>query len=387
VSNEACRAFGTSLLICVTRENEYARLLRSKNLWPVKPDLEQNWSGRGEHLELTGSDKDFLDRTLALYGLLGQSNSAIVERVKCRRIMLARKTISCSPHFTKQQAIEEVAHLKKLHHTHIVRVIGTYVLGKKLSILIYPVARYSLDGFLEVMESESLPGAELACRRFFSCLSSALDHIHSIFMKHMDIKPRNILVHMLQAYVPQPYLGQPSSSYQVLIADFGIARSYNELNDTNTDGPTMFTRKYAAPEVVVQQERGLHADIFSLGCVFLEMIAALGGGSPRLSKKRLTEAKKPIILTTEALETHLDVSPTPSSAYHANVTTIRDEMSPEGSWLLCGGPLNKTRMAHIIRSMMDEDPKARPSANQVLDHFGSHDCCKAVSVELEAHKP
>jgi serine/threonine protein kinase len=371
----------------VTREDEHAQLLRSKGLWPVRPDHEQDWSGRGEHLKLFASDKDFLDQTLKCQGLLGQSNSATVDSVKCRRIMLARKTISYNRHFTKHQAIEEVAHLKKLKHAHIVRVIGTYVLGRKLSILIYPVARFDLSGFLENMDRDTdcegpeHPGMRTACRRFFSCLSSALEHIHSIFMKHMDIKPKNILVQKSGGSLD---VSDIRMTYQVLIADFGIARSYTELNDTNTEGPTMFTRKYAAPEVASQEQRGLPADIFSLGCVFLEMSAALARSMPGYNKFISSLPDHNPKLTTEALQAHLEESPIPDSSYHKHIVTIRKELSDEGTWILYRGPIHSARMAKLIRSMLSEDPTTRPTADDLITRFPLHDCCQAGPAPLQA---
>jgi len=73
-----------------------------------------------------------------------------------------------------------------------------------------------------------------------------------------------------------------STAWKMYIADFGIARSYPTLEDSETEGPTMFTRKYAAPEVVDRDTRGLPADIFSLGCVYVEMATVLA--SPEYSK-------------------------------------------------------------------------------------------------------
>ena len=80
---------------------------------------------------------------------LGSTRTAVVESVKCRRILLARKTITCGKHtMTKEEAIKEVSHLTRLKHAHILQVIGTYVKGRLLSTLLYPVATYNLKGFL-----------------------------------------------------------------------------------------------------------------------------------------------------------------------------------------------------------------------------------------------
>src|SRR6202040_2867361 len=97
----------------------------------------------------------------------------------------------------------------------------------------------------------------------FGCLSSAVRYLHtSRKIKHKDIKPENILVDRYGS---------------VLLADFGISKQYED--DTLTEGTTPFTDKYAPPEVVDQDKRGLSSDIFSLGCVFLEMATVTLGES------------------------------------------------------------------------------------------------------------
>jgi serine/threonine protein kinase len=373
------------------REDEFAQLLRSKRLWPVEAAVEQNWSGRGEHLNILPEDRYFLNEILEPQSVLGRTSTALVDSVKCRRILLARKTISCNRQLTKAKALEEFAHLKKLGHVHIVRVIGTYVLGKKLSILMYPVARYNLENFLEatIEERDDKDRADMrsACQRFFSCLSSAVDYIHSTFTKHMDIKPQNILVHE-RDYGARGY--GCYGRYTVLITDFGIARSYQRLDVTETDGPTMFTRKYAAPEVILQDKRGLSADIFSLGCVFLEMIATLNevctskpapedmdiDGTSALPKSHHKRD-----LTMDKLQSLLESSES-GPAYHCNIEAIFVELTryipqPKES-------SNIMHLVHLIRAMVRENPTGRPSARVVLDFFKPVcGCCDAGPLPLE----
>ncbi|KAH7108763.1 hypothetical protein B0J11DRAFT_513130 [Dendryphion nanum] len=90
--------------------------------------------------------------------------------------------------------------------------------------------------------------------------------------KHMDLKPENILVRDVRQYkTPRP----SNASFKVYIVDFGISRSYDSLDATETEGPTQFTHRYAAPEVVDREKRGLAADTFSLSCVFVEIYSVL----------------------------------------------------------------------------------------------------------------
>jgi hypothetical protein len=153
----------------------------------VDPTIEHDWSGHGQHVEFYKHKRDLLPCILEVQNTLGRTRTAVVESVGCKRILLARKTLFCNRHFTKEQAMEEVAHLTRLNHAHIVAVIGTYTLGKELSILMYPVAEYKLDEFLHKLSHPHREDEQSSMRSsanvFFTCLSSALHHVHHNLVK------------------------------------------------------------------------------------------------------------------------------------------------------------------------------------------------------------
>ena len=262
--------------------------LRSRGIL-LDPKDELDWSGRGQHVEYELKDADLIP--LIHEGILGHSATAIVESVKCRRIRLARKKITCHRRLSKEDAVTEVEHLQRLQHSHIVRVVGTYTLKRTLSILLYPATQWNLDEFLDGVPNENaLPDSQwgfstakeyrhIAVRKFLGCLSNALNFIHSMNVKHMDIKPKNMLVRRL-----------PVDTFKIYIADFGIARAYKSASECETDSPISYTKAYAAPEVVLQEKRGFSADVFSLGCVFIEMMAALLDERSELIELRLNNS-------------------------------------------------------------------------------------------------
>jgi serine/threonine protein kinase len=65
------------------------------------------------------------------------------------------------------------------------------------------------------------------------------------------------------------------SAFKIIIADFGISSSYTSVTEVCTESPTSFTKTHAAPEVIDQAPRDFSVDMFSLGCVFVEMLAPL----------------------------------------------------------------------------------------------------------------
>ncbi|KAK7725646.1 hypothetical protein SLS57_003711 [Botryosphaeria dothidea] len=249
--------------------SEWKAYLLSGGLIPEKHE-ELDWSGRGQHAEYEKNEESEIP--IKVKDLIGHSATALVHLVKCRRTLLARKMISCNVRLRKEDAISEVEHPQKLRHSHIIRVAGTYVIGKKFAILLYPAADWNLNEFLDHKEWPT--GKEIL--RTLACLASAVAFLHANAIKHMDIKPHNILIRQLSVPSYSPF--DPSSrSYNVYLADFGIAKSYASAANAETDSLTACTRMYVAPEVVEQERRGLSADIFSLGCVFAETLSYVAG--------------------------------------------------------------------------------------------------------------
>lgn len=339
-----------------------------------------DWSGRGQHVEYSLNERLHVEELLIPHGVIGHSTTAVVEKVRCKRIMLARKKIRCNWRLTPEKAIEEVAQLQRLRHAHIVRVVGTYILGKELSILLYPATDHTMESFLDEYAELSTASMPLAHERnqsflmrqdifrFFRCLQSSINFVHDNLVKHMDIKPTNVLV--------QTKRHVHGVNYKVYLADFGNARSYRTIAEVETDSRTMFSRAYAAPEVVLQDTRGFAADIFSLGCVYLEMAAVLA-------------TKKDTLLDIRRQNPKGDMS------YQANLEALKQSefiRDLEGM-LLEYCPPKETHRAHlivhindIILAMLSYEPSLRPTAQHLKSEFGyNEECCSIGPEPFEAY--
>jgi serine/threonine protein kinase len=390
-------------------KSEYLEILRERGLWPVDPHIEQNWSGEGQHVEFKKGEIGKINKLLTVEKLLGSGSAGFVYKVKCHRISMARKTIHTRTSFTREKAIREVEHMARLKHSHIIRLIGTYVWRREFCILMYPVANGNLEMFLgclrkippekdisdehssddDLFDMTQVRAMAFSCTGFYSCLSSAIRYIHGSFTKHMDIKPSNVLVQSRWHYRG----GRPEYHSKVYISDFDISRSYKTIDAANTDGETLCTRKYASPEVDQELVRGLSADIFSLGCVFLEISAALDSFqversldansriAPELQESRDTDQAS--CKLQDELENLLISNQGSKPSYQGNLASFQELLNTRiPNYNQTSIPSRST--LQMIRKMIQEKPGDRPTAERLVQEFGEKACCIAGPDELEA---
>jgi serine/threonine protein kinase len=64
----------------------------------------------------------------------------------------------------------------------------------------------------------------------------------------------------------------------VIVADFGLSLDWTGKHSTTTAGTSPgWSPRYRAPEMAEEKPRNSSSDIWSLGCVFLEMVTVLKG--------------------------------------------------------------------------------------------------------------
>jgi serine/threonine protein kinase len=202
-------------------------------------------------------------------GKLGTGMSAVVDEVEdpISGRTFAQKVFrnySGNSKFFKEAFKNEVDILKRLHsHPHIVQIYWSYTRGRELGMLLTPVASDKDLGsyLLDIQDTGEGPTSEQrdVLLRAFGCLASGLAYIHRHTIRHKDIKPQNILVH----------------NGQMIYTDFGIALDADGQNTTTTGIAESFTRRYCAPEVANNEPRNRKSDVFSLGCVFFEILELL----------------------------------------------------------------------------------------------------------------
>ncbi|KAH6669245.1 kinase-like domain-containing protein [Halenospora varia] len=155
--------------------------------------------------------------------------------------------------------LAELRVLKRISHNHCVKMIGSYTDHKYLALIMSPVADCNLVSYME--DAANSVDKQSLLRTFFGCLCNGLQYLHQSKIRHRDVKPANILV----------------KGANVLWADFGISLDWADMSRSTTTADSAKSLLYCAPEVANFEPRNSFSDIWSLGCVFLEMTTILKG--------------------------------------------------------------------------------------------------------------
>lgn len=311
-------------------------------------DVPGHWSGKGQYVEF---DRKEPITQLIEGKSLGRGASADVHEVTCSGVTLAKKQIFCSRRMKLEDVKRELDILKRINHKHVITLVGSYVQGKVLGLLLYPAAVCDLGVFLDELDEEhrsqgqgmgeglsrilerleidqSLSSAYARLKGIYGCLSEAIRYLHDNNVRHKDLKPRNIL------------LDRNDCLY---VADFGMSRDITDASTSITDGMERGTYKYCAPEVARYEPRGRAADIYSLGCVFLEINTVYR----RLSLIEFDDFR------TKDGDHSFQNSPSKLQEWMSQLRAIKTYDDEEGRGIF--------DITDIIEKMVAEDSKLRPT--------------------------
>lgn len=169
-------------------------------------------------------------------------------------------------------ALREIKYLKQLRHKNVIPLLEMAVDkptrgkdGQKRGVImmVTPYMHYDLSGLLENPQV-NLSEPQIKC--FLLQLLDGIKYLHNNNILHRDIKAANLLI---------------SNKGILQIADFGLARRFDEPAPTPGSGGgvamrqytgNVVTRWYRAPELCLGERNYTAAvDIWGVGCVFAEM--------------------------------------------------------------------------------------------------------------------
>ena len=166
-------------------------------------------------------------------------------------------------------------------------------------------------------------------------------------------------------------------SHEVYFTDFGTTLDWFDVGHSTTTGlAPKGTLRYAAPEVATNQPRNASADIWSLGCVFLEIWTELCHHS------------------TSELISYMESHGSKSKFYYANVPAVKEwcDMLSSGTnddarvpcpWI--GSMLEVDALARCSIQSLTEDIQTLNSESDVTVSFSGF-CCNGGYVVAEDRK-
>lgn len=143
----------------------------------------------------------------------------------------------------------EMKLLQDLQHPNIVQYLGSNCENNYLNIYL----EYVPGGSVATMLSNYGAFEESLIRNFVKQILHGLKYLHDRSIIHRDIKGANVLV---------------DNKGTIKISDFGISK---KLEDKNARTSLQGSVYWMAPEVVKQKPYTFKADIWSLGCLIVEM--------------------------------------------------------------------------------------------------------------------
>ena len=312
----------------------------------------KDWSGRGSHVDFQSIEKVPLKETR----WLGRGMNGDVMETTCKGITLAWKR-KLYRYKYEHEALKEIEILKKLRHHHIVTLVGTYTHQRLLGILIWPVAQCDLSTVLDYLDVygrnrdlaqedaflDDIRRLELGVEELrhivgdqdqriwssFGCLTGAISYLHDNSIRHKDIKPSNILL----------------SRDGIWLTDFGNARDFSAELASTTEGGGRGTLKYCAPEVASYGKNSRSADIFSLGCVFLEIMV--------------------VLTKNHTLEDLRKLRPEENGSYQGNLQNVDRWLS-----LAESRAIKPRHLLCEIKQMLEHDRTRRPTAATLVSRLG-----------------
>jgi serine/threonine protein kinase len=232
--------------------------------------------------------------------------------------------------------INECRMLRKLVHKHIVQFRGVVMSPESCALLTTPIAFCNLR---KVLGKEA--GATYSIHMDnLGCLAAATKYIHDSKILHGDLKPENILV------------VTDSARPRLVICDFGSSLILTDQSEACT-----FTRRYAAPETVKNRALSTSSEVFSLGCIFLEMF---------------------MFIQQDILKNTMADVPGGSFCFHSNLPMVHGCLANILERLQ--GCKDQIEM---IGAMLSLNSRARPNLKTVLGLFPPEVCCSDIAHPIE----
>ncbi|KAJ3434630.1 cyclin-dependent kinase [Anaeramoeba flamelloides] len=164
--------------------------------------------------------------------------------------------------------IREIKLLKELNFESVVKIEDVFYVeenGTRKMYIAFEYAEHDLYKIILHYHNRRQRMPEALVKSFMWQILNGMHYLHENWVIHRDIKPANILIK-----------DTPDEKGVVKIADFGLARIFQDpFNGLGRDG-NVVTIWYRAPELLLGSEHYTKAiDIWSIGCLFFELLRGM----------------------------------------------------------------------------------------------------------------
>ncbi|KNH04212.1 cell division protein kinase 2 [Perkinsela sp. CCAP 1560/4] len=263
--------------------------------------------------------------------------------------------------------LREVCILREMRHENIVELQDILFQMPKLT-LVFEFVDYDLKKYMDLKGSSLDPEREV--KHFLHQMLCGLQYMHIRSIVHRDIKPQNILI---------------SKELNVKLADFGLARIDGiPVKKYSHEAVTLW---YRSPDVILGSVNyGCSVDVWSLGCIFAEMIL----GVPLFNGK--SDADQLIKIFT-----HLGY-PTSSSwpsmhVYPKSKALLEEKMASMNAKCLQENLYARQELAvlgahglELLKRMLCFEPSQRISVSEALNHPYFHNHSRETIHSLHSRK-
>lgn len=273
----------------------------------------------GDRLDRELSIGSLLWQRYKILALLGEGGAGQVFRVRDEQEEreIALKTLLDLEDVHMARFKQEAEILQTLNHPSIPRIYRCEATKRYAYIAMELVEGVSLAA----LHKENCPLSIQTVKTVIRQTALALAHAHERGIVHRDVKPANIIVIT------------DSGSDIIKLVDFGIARadysSQREGRRISLTGDIFGTPYYMSPEQIEAKAVDERADIYSLGCVFYELLT----GSPPF----------------------VGSSPFETAAFHLNEKPLRLKEASLGATF-------PEDLERLVLKMLEKDPGNRPQS-------------------------
>ncbi|XP_068211351.1 cyclin-dependent kinase 1 isoform X1 [Palaemon carinicauda] len=275
---------------------------------------------------------------------LGEGTYGVVYKAKSRKtgkfVAMKKIRLENEEEGVPSTAIREISLLKELQHPNIVSLEDVLMQENKL-FLVFEFLSMDLKKYLDTFETGKYIDKKLVKSYCYQLFQGIL-YCHQRRVLHRDLKPQNLLI---------------NESGVIKLADFGLARAFGIPVRVYTH--EVVTLWYRAPEVLLGSSRySCPVDIWSLGCIFAEMV----------TKRPLFHGDSEIDQLFRIFRTLT----TPTEDNWPGVTQLQDYKANFPKWtdynLANSVKQMNTDELDLLSKTLIYDPTRRITAKEALDH-------------------